>query len=100
MNTISLNNLLPKAKLFFATYKWLLFPLVPIVVFILLLIFAFSTPKSIKNQPTISPTQPTPNEPFPSQEVNNPTGTEKSFDQQLDDAHSFSTDPGLLKKES
>jgi cytoskeletal protein RodZ len=55
-----MNNLLPKVKLFFTTYKWLLFPLIPILIFIILLIVILTKPQTQKAPQSHVVTIPTP----------------------------------------
>ena len=45
------NALIAKAKLFFLSYKWLLFPLVPIIIFVFIIFYIFNAQK---NPPTPS----------------------------------------------
>lgn len=64
----SFNTWLEKTKVFFVTYKWLLFPIVPIIIFIYIIIYLFYAQKNPTEQLTnIQPTSAISQSPQPSQ---------------------------------
>lgn len=51
-----METFIAKVKIFFSTYKWLLFPIVPIIIFIYIIVYIFSAQKT----PSTQLTQPLP----------------------------------------
>jgi hypothetical protein len=99
----SLNIFVAKVKFFSSTYKWLLFPLVPIIIFICIIFYLFSAqknqPASTVNQPTSAPVSGSPSqaETSPEKSVSPSSGeTDTSPDQVLQssietEAHTIAT---------